>query len=98
VGPRAGLDTEATGKILCPRSPGRPVRSQTLYCLSYPDPNINHGYKYKTNRLYTSQVMCKYDTHCSNADIFTAVSNEIIIVVVVCLFRREEWVDCSQLR
>jgi hypothetical protein len=41
VGPRAGLDTEARGKILSPlpgiepRSPGRPVRSQTLYSLSY---------------------------------------------------------------
>jgi hypothetical protein len=36
VGPRAGLDTEVRGKILLPlsgiesRSPGRPVRSQTL--------------------------------------------------------------------
>jgi hypothetical protein len=42
VGTRAGLDTEATGEILSPlpgiepRSPGRPVRSQTLYWLSYP--------------------------------------------------------------
>jgi hypothetical protein len=42
VGPRAGLDNEARGKILSPlpgiepRSPGRPARSQTLYCLSYP--------------------------------------------------------------
>jgi hypothetical protein len=42
VGPRAGLDTEARGKILSPlpgnepRSPGRPARSQTLYWLSYP--------------------------------------------------------------
>jgi hypothetical protein len=42
VGPRAGLDTEARGRILSPllriepRSPGRPARSQTLYCLSYP--------------------------------------------------------------
>jgi hypothetical protein len=42
VGPRAGLDTEARGKILSPlpgiepRSPGRPACSQTLYCLSYP--------------------------------------------------------------
>jgi hypothetical protein len=40
VGPRAGLDTEVRGKILLPppeiepRSPGRPARSQTLYCLS----------------------------------------------------------------
>jgi hypothetical protein len=37
VGLRAGLETEARGKILLPllgiepRSPGRPVRSQTLY-------------------------------------------------------------------
>jgi hypothetical protein len=36
VGPRAGLDTEARGKIISPllgiepRSPGRPARSQTL--------------------------------------------------------------------
>jgi hypothetical protein len=42
VGPRAGLDTEAKGKILLPlpriepRSSGHPVRSQTLYWLSYP--------------------------------------------------------------
>jgi hypothetical protein len=39
---RAGLDTEARGKILSPvpeiepRSPGLPARSQTLYRLSYP--------------------------------------------------------------
>jgi hypothetical protein len=43
VGPGAGLDTEVRGKILAPvpgiesRSPGRPVRSQTLYWLSYLD-------------------------------------------------------------
>jgi hypothetical protein len=42
VGPRAGLDKEATGKILSPllgielRSPGHPARSQTLHWLSYP--------------------------------------------------------------
>jgi hypothetical protein len=39
VGPRAGLDAEARGKILClcrGTNPGRPVRSQTLYWLSYP--------------------------------------------------------------
>jgi hypothetical protein len=42
VGPRAGLDTEARGKILSPlpaiepRSPGRPARSRTLYWLSDP--------------------------------------------------------------
>jgi hypothetical protein len=36
---RAGLDTEVRGKILflCRGSnPGRPLCSQTLYCLSYP--------------------------------------------------------------
>jgi hypothetical protein len=42
MGLRAGLDTEARGKILSPlpgiepQSPGRPAHSQTLYCLSYP--------------------------------------------------------------
>jgi hypothetical protein len=46
VGPRAGLDTQATGKILSPlpgiehRSSGHPARSQTLYWLSYPAHNI----------------------------------------------------------
>jgi hypothetical protein len=42
VGPRAGVDRGAVGKILSPlpgiepRSPGRPACSQTLYWLSYP--------------------------------------------------------------
>jgi hypothetical protein len=39
VGPRAGLDAETRRKILCPcrgSNPGHPVRSQSLYCLSYP--------------------------------------------------------------
>jgi hypothetical protein len=48
VGPRAGLDTKARGKILPPlariepRSPGRPVHSQTLCWMSYPssDPGV----------------------------------------------------------
>jgi hypothetical protein len=38
VAPRAGLDAGARRKILCPgrgSNPDRPVRSQTLYCLSY---------------------------------------------------------------
>jgi hypothetical protein len=40
VGPRAGLDTEVRGNNplpppgIEPRSPGRPARSQILYCLS----------------------------------------------------------------
>jgi hypothetical protein len=47
MGPRAGLDTEARGKILCLCRgsnlvlPGRPARSQTLYFLSYPAPRHN---------------------------------------------------------
>jgi hypothetical protein len=42
VGPRAGLDTEARGKLISPlpgiepQSPGRQARSHTLYRLSYP--------------------------------------------------------------
>jgi hypothetical protein len=39
VGPRAGLDAEARGKILClcrGSNLGRPVCSQILYLLSYP--------------------------------------------------------------
>jgi hypothetical protein len=39
VGPRAGLDAEVRGKILClslGSNPGRSVRGQTLYWLSYP--------------------------------------------------------------
>jgi hypothetical protein len=39
VGPRADLDAESRGKILClcrGSNPGRPVRSQTLHWLSYP--------------------------------------------------------------
>jgi len=38
VGPRAGLDTEARGKILCVcqgSNPGRTVCSQTLYWLHF---------------------------------------------------------------
>jgi hypothetical protein len=50
VGPRGGQDSEAIGEILLslpgiePRSPGRPTRIQTLYCLSYPVSLVN---KYK---------------------------------------------------
>jgi hypothetical protein len=38
VGPRAGLDANARGKILCPcrgSYPDHPAHGQTLYCLSY---------------------------------------------------------------
>jgi hypothetical protein len=45
VGLRAGLDTEVTGKILRPcrgSNSDRPVRSQTLYCLSYQAPTVSN--------------------------------------------------------
>jgi hypothetical protein len=57
VGLRAGLDTEATGKILSPlpgiepRSPGRSARNQTLYCLSYPLTLSLVGYHSKNREL-----------------------------------------------
>jgi hypothetical protein len=43
VGLRAGLDTEARGKVLClcqGSNPGHPVCSQTLYSLSYPSHKV----------------------------------------------------------
>jgi hypothetical protein len=46
VGLRAGLDTEARGKILCPcrgSNPDRPVRSQTLFWLSYSSYTRQHN-------------------------------------------------------
>jgi hypothetical protein len=57
VGPRAGVDTDVTGKVLSPlpgiepRSPGRPVRSQTLLWLSYPSHQI-HTYCRKFLRKF----------------------------------------------
>jgi hypothetical protein len=53
VGPRAGLDAGARRKILCPcrgSNPGRPARSQTLYCLSY------RG----SNKLIVAQLIKKF--------------------------------------
>jgi hypothetical protein len=50
VGPRAGLDAEARRKILClfrGSNLGRPVRSQTLYCLNYPSSPI-----FTFNKIY----------------------------------------------
>jgi hypothetical protein len=69
VGPRAGLDTEDRGKILLLppgielRSPGRPARSQTLYCLSYPG-----SYSEVEKRQITNTKLLKlnFQTH-SNA-------------------------------
>jgi len=63
VGPRAGLDTEATGNILSPlpgiepRSPGRPARSQILYWLSYP------AFK---NKIKSVNIMDRLNTELLN--------------------------------
>jgi hypothetical protein len=71
VGPRAGLDTEATGKILSPlsgielRSPSRPVCSQTLYRLSYHGFTVVWNVQFKQNmqswKTYTFLLTTKYD-------------------------------------
>jgi hypothetical protein len=57
VGPRAGLDAEVRGKILClcrGSNPGRPVRSQTLYRLSY------YQKKYISLYQYLVLLICIY--------------------------------------
>jgi hypothetical protein len=74
VGPRAGLDTEARGKMLSPlpgiepRSPGRPARSQTLYRLSYPGSQMNYYYhKYNVSWLDSIPVFKWLNGHCTEA-------------------------------
>jgi hypothetical protein len=68
VGPRAGLDTEATGKILLPPSgiehwsPGCPARSQTLYCLSYPV--IRNEWNLWTQDCLSKAVLCSHAFGC----------------------------------
>jgi hypothetical protein len=65
VGPRAGRDTEARGKILSllpgiePRSPGRLVRSQTLHRLSY------YGSLYPTDRFKVIEGLVGPLNNCS---------------------------------
>jgi hypothetical protein len=58
MNPRATRDTEVRREILLPlpgiepRSPCRPVRSHTLYCLSYPAPSVLAGSKYPAFKLH----------------------------------------------
>jgi hypothetical protein len=69
VGPRAGLDTENREKNPLPlpgiehRSPGRPDRSQTLYCLSSP------GSKKKIYSTIIQRTchLCPFITFCRRA-------------------------------
>jgi hypothetical protein len=69
VGPRAGLDPKATGKILSPlhgiepRSPGRPVRSQTLHWLSYAGSYVTTwnitNYQRQQTEPYVMDFLCR---------------------------------------
>jgi hypothetical protein len=62
VRPRAGLDTEATGKIILPlprmepRSAGHPLRSQTLYCPSSPAPHMHIQIVFATISVYSYRL------------------------------------------
>jgi hypothetical protein len=62
VGPRAGLDTEATGKIISPlpgfepQSPGRSARSQTIHWLNFPAHPAVLGVRYVLLTFYFSEV------------------------------------------
>jgi hypothetical protein len=98
MGPRAGLDTEATGKILPPLpeiepgSPGRPARSQTLYCLSYPA-HLETLSKGECSRSYglwerlnaqTSTSIISMDGY-EDRGTRTLSSSTLVVVVVVAL-------------
>jgi hypothetical protein len=70
VGPRVGLDAEARGKILCRGSnPGRLVRSQTLYWLSYPG-SLLYYRPMNISVQYMHPVSQKYSVHLNTANIF----------------------------
>jgi hypothetical protein len=81
VGPRAGLDTEATGRILSPlpgiepRSPGGPARSHTLFSLSYPahTRHIDGGVK-KRNNIQRSSLLTYTNPWMVSTKNFTCIS------------------------
>jgi hypothetical protein len=96
VGPRTSLDTEVRGKILLPllgiepRSPGHPVRSQTLYWLSYP--GSIHMYTIELH-IISSQYKC-YLLNISN--IFRCWANPAFqshIILYSCYTRRFSTVE-----
>jgi hypothetical protein len=66
LGPRAGLDTEIREKNplplsgIEPRSPGRPVRCQTLYWLSYPGSTLSYRLLYLWNRFHSRHYKWKF--------------------------------------
>jgi hypothetical protein len=60
VGPRAGLDAGARRKTLClcrVSNPGRPVRRQSLYCLSYPGSWSRNSYYYYYYYYYYNNIL-----------------------------------------
>jgi hypothetical protein len=78
VGPRAGLDTEARGKILCPRQGSNPdpARSQTLYCLSYPAPNSIILWQINSSADNKKDFMNPYVTASTAVTIFHVLNKQ----------------------
>ena len=54
MGPRAGLERWGKPRPTEIRSPDRPARSQSLYCLSYPTTLENRYFLIKYGKEYTS--------------------------------------------
>jgi hypothetical protein len=88
VVPISGLDTEATEPLqkIEPRSPCSPVRSQTLYWLSYPVPS----------RPFTLRMELQFLTHYKALDrnnnrslllIYTALRTTITFIPILQLLR-----------
>jgi hypothetical protein len=87
VGPSAGLDTEARGKILSPlpgiesRSPGRPARSQTLYWLNYPAPNNNNNNNNNKSWKFPSPPNGSVDAAPTCEMMFTILASQLMHVI-----------------
>jgi hypothetical protein len=62
VGFRAGLDTEARGKMIClcqGSNSGRPVYSQALYCLSTRQGKLHRLVRFITSSFQNMQKECR---------------------------------------
>jgi hypothetical protein len=84
VGPRAGLEAEARGKILSPvpgiehPTRGRPARSQTLFWLSYPAFCVGLSRKWKKYIKFSKgQRKIKYVTGIFICRLRTAVNTSV---------------------
>jgi hypothetical protein len=74
VGPRAGVDAEVGGKILCPcrgSNPGPPFRSQTLYWLSYAALHICNTF------AYFSKAVC-YFADFTGLDLLLVIGLDLV--------------------